>query len=32
MQISNQLVTKTEQYLKHFSIAAASNSGTTDNI
>ena len=31
MQLTNQLVVKTEQYLQHFSATAASDNGTTDN-
>ena len=32
MQLSNQLVAKTEQYLKHFSVIAASDDGTTNTF
>jgi len=32
MQLTYQLKAKTEQYLKRFSAAAASDSGMTDNI
>ena len=32
MQLSNQLVAKTQQYLKHFSTTAASDNGNTHNF